>query len=146
MLISGVLYLIISLVGLRKLIVKSIPQSLKYAVGAGIGFFIAFVGLTGAGVIQADLATYVALGDLSNPVVLLAIFGILLSIILLSFKVKGAILFGMMGTAVVGIILGLFNVEGMPVYGGILSADIGFHGLFGKAFSEVGWVLTHGIG
>ncbi|MDY0363770.1 MAG: NCS2 family permease [Bacilli bacterium] len=145
-LVSGVLYLIISLVGLRKLIVKAIPQSLKYAVGAGIGFFIAFIGLTGAGIIQANPDTYVALGDLSNPTVLLALFGILLTVALLSLKVKGAILFGMLGTAVLGIIIGLFDVQGMPEFGGILSADLGFHGLFGKAFSELGWVLTHGVG
>lgn len=145
-LVSGVLYLIISLVGLRKLIVQSIPQSLKYAVGAGIGFFIAFVGLTSAKIIQADPATFVTLGDLASPTVLLALFGILLAVALLSLKVKGAILFSMLGTAVLGIILGLLKVDGMPVYGGVLSANLGFHGLFGKAFTELGWVLTSATG
>lgn len=145
-LVSGVLYLIISLVGLRKLIVQSIPQSLKYAVGAGIGFFIAFVGLTSAKIIQADPATFVTLGDLASPTVLLALFGILLAVALLSLKVKGAILFSMLGTAVLGIILGLLKVDGMPVYGGVLSANLGFHGLFGKAFTEFGWVLTSATG
>ncbi len=145
-LVSGVLYLIISLVGLRKLIVKSIPQSLKYAVGAGIGFFIAFVGLTSSGIIIADGSTFVALGDLGSPVVLLALFGIFLVVALLSLKVKGAILLGMVGTAVLGIILGLLKVEGMPVYGGIIGATPSFNGMFGKAFSEIGWVLTTGAG
>lgn len=145
-LVSGVLYLIISLVGLRKLIVQSIPQSLKYAVGAGIGFFIAFVGLTSSGIIVADPATYVTLGNLGDPVVLLALFGIFLTIVLLSIKVKGAILLGMVGTAVLGIILGLLKVPGMPVYGGIIGASPSFNGMFGKAFSEIGWVLTSGVG
>lgn len=144
--VSGILYLIISLVGIRKKIVNAIPQSLKYAVGAGIGFFIAFVGLQGAGIIVTDGATLVTLGDLSNPTVLLAIFGIVLTIVLLSLKIKGGILLGILGTAIVGVVMGLFGVGGMPVYGGVISGNIGFDGVFGKVFGELGWVLTSGVG
>lgn len=136
--VSGILYLIISLAGIRKKIVNAIPQSLKYAVGAGIGFFIAFVGLQGAGIIVTDGATLVALGDLSNPTVLLAIFGVVLTIVLLSLKIKGGILLGMLGTAIIGVVIGLFGVSGMPVYGGIISGNIGFDGVFGKVFGELG--------
>jgi len=144
--VSGIIYLIISLAGIRKKIVNAIPQSLKYAVGAGIGFFIAFVGLQGAGIIVTDGATLVTLGDLSSPTVLLAIFGIVLTIVLLSLKIKGGILLGILGTAIVGVVMGLFGVGGMPVYGGVISANIGFDGVFGKVFGELGWVLTSGIG
>lgn len=144
--VSGILYLIICLVGIRKKIVNAIPQSLKYAVGAGIGFFIAFVGLQGAGIIVTDGATLVTLGDLSSPTVLLAIFGIVLTIVLLSLKIKGGILLGILGTAIVGVVMGLFGVGGMPVYGGIISGNIGFDGVFGKVFGELGWVLTSGVG
>lgn len=144
--VSGILYLIICLVGIRKKIVNAIPQSLKYAVGAGIGFFIAFVGLQGAGIIVTDGSTLVALGDLSSPTVLLAIFGIVLTIVLLSLKIKGGILLGILGTAIVGVVMGLFGVGGMPVYGGVISGNIGFDGVFGKVFGELGWVLTSGVG
>lgn len=136
--VSGIIYLIISLAGIRKKIVNAIPQSLKYAVGAGIGFFIAFVGLQGAGIIVTDGATLVTLGDLSSPTVLLAIFGIVLTIVLLSLKIKGGILLGILGTAIVGVVMGLFGVGGMPVYGGVISANIGFDGVFGKVFGELG--------
>lgn len=136
--VSGILYLIISLAGIRKKIVNAIPQSLKYAVGAGIGFFIAFVGLQGAGIIVTDVSTLVTLGDLSSPTVLLAIFGIVLTIVLLSLKIKGGILLGILGTAIVGVVIGLFGVGGMPVYDRIISGNIGFDGVFGKVFGELG--------
>jgi AGZA family xanthine/uracil permease-like MFS transporter len=81
-LVSGVLFLIVSLTGLRKLIINAIPRDLKLAIGAGIGFFIAFIGLKNAGIIVSDPATFVALGNLANPVVLLGLVGIFLVLIL----------------------------------------------------------------
>ena len=144
--VSGILYLIISIAGLRKLIVKSIPQSLKYAVAAGIGLFIAFIGLVNGGIIVSDPATLVALGNLGNPVVLLALFGIVLTIVLLALKLKGAVFFGLIGTALFGVILGLFGVVGMPVFSGFIGGNPSFDGLFGSLFGSLGFVLTTGIG
>lgn len=144
--VSGVLYFIISITGIRKKVVNAIPQSLKYAIGAGIGFFIAFIGLKNAQVIVADQVTFVKLGDLGNPVTLLALFGIALMFVLIALKVKAAVFYGLVGTAVVGLIAGLFGVSDMPVYTSLVSADLTFGGMFGAAFSELGSVLTTAAG
>src|SRR5690625_2894920 len=85
-LVSGLIFILLTLTGLREKIINSIPANLKLAVGVGIGFFIAFIGLKNAGIIVADEATFVAIGDISKPTVLLAIFGIVVSIILLTLK------------------------------------------------------------
>lgn len=135
--ISGVLYLIISLTGVRRKVVNVIPLSLKYAIGAGIGMFIAYIGLVNVGIIVAGGGTPTALGDLSNPITLLALFGIVLTIILLALKVRAAVFFGLVGTAILGIIVGLFGVAGMPVYSGILGSVPSLAPTFGKAFGEV---------
>src|SRR5690625_2092006 len=73
---SGIIFIILTLTGLREKIINLIPGNLKLAVGAGIGFFIAFVGFQNAGIIVANDATLVAIGELTSPRVLLAIFGI----------------------------------------------------------------------
>lgn len=112
--ISGVIFLLISATGVRKMIINAIPQQLKLAIGAGIGFFIAFVALKNAGIIVADASTGVALGDLTAPTVILAIFGILITIALVIKKVPAAVFVGMVITAIVGLICGAFGVEGMP--------------------------------
>ncbi len=112
--VSGVLFLIISVTGIRQLIINSIPQQLKTAIGAGIGFFIAFVGLKNAGIIAADAATFVAFGDISSPTVLLAIIGILVTLALVIKKVPAAVFVGMLITAVIGLVFGFMGMEGMP--------------------------------
>ena len=73
--VSGVIFVVISVTGIRKAIINAIPKQLKLAIGAGIGFFIAFVGLKNAGIIAGSEATFVTLGNFSTPSVLLAIFG-----------------------------------------------------------------------
>ena len=80
--VSGIIFIVISVTGLRKMIINAIPQQLKLAIGAGIGFFIAFIGLKNAGIIVANESTFVALGKLTDPVVLLAIFGLALTLIM----------------------------------------------------------------
>ena len=112
--VSGLIFLIISVTGIRKAIINAIPHQLKLSIGARIGFFIAFIGFKNAGIIVGSDSTFVALGDLTNPVVLLALFGILITIILMAKKVPAAVFYGLVITAVVGIIFGLFGVEGMP--------------------------------
>lgn len=88
--VSGVVFLLISVTGIRKMIINAIPKQLKLAVGAGIGFFIAFVGLKNAGIIVANASTAVGLGSFQSPVVLLAVFGILVTIFLVIKKSSGS--------------------------------------------------------
>ncbi|MDF9836745.1 MULTISPECIES: NCS2 family permease [unclassified Breznakia] len=112
--VSGVIFLVISVTGIRKMIINAIPKQMKLAIGAGIGFFIAFVGLKNGGVIVASEATGVALGNLTEPTVLLAVFGILITIALIAKQVPAAVFFGLLITAIVGLVCGFAGVEGMP--------------------------------
>ena len=112
--VSGVLFMIISLTGIRKIVINAIPKNLKLSIGAGIGFFIAFIGLQNAGIVVNNDAVLVGLGDLTAPTVLLAVFGILVTFALLARKVSAGVFYGLVITAVVGVIAGLFGVEGMP--------------------------------
>ena len=111
---SGIVFLIISVTGLRKMVINAIPKQLKLAIGAGIGFFIAFVAFMNSGIIVASSSTGVTLGDLTQPTVLLAIVGILITIALVIKKVPAAVFVGMVITAVIGLILGFMGFEGMP--------------------------------
>lgn len=119
--ISGIIFLIISFTPLRRSIINAVPASLKKAIGAGIGFFIAFIGLKNAGIIVSSPATFVTLGNFSNPSVLLATFGILLVLILFAVRhkiSKFSFILSILTTAVIGIVLGLFGVSGMPSFTG----------------------------
>lgn len=106
-LVSGVVLVILTMTGIREMIINAIPESLKYAVSAGIGLFIAFVGLINAGFVVNNDATLVGIGDLTSPTVLLAIFGLLISSILLTIGIKAGIFYGMIITSIVGTIFGL---------------------------------------
>ena len=98
---------VLTLTGLRQKIVDSMPLVLRRAISPGIGFFIAFIGLKNAGIVSASPATFVTMGNLHDPAVLLAAFGILLSAVLLIKKVTGALLIGILVTTVIGIPLGV---------------------------------------
>ncbi len=111
-LISGVCFLILSLTGVRKKVINAIPKDLKLAVGAGIGLFIAYVGLQGGGIIVSDGSTISALGDLTSPTVLLAIAGLVITVILYILKVPGSILIGIIGTTILGLIFGQIEFSG----------------------------------
>lgn len=138
--ISGVLFLIISVSGLRKYVIDAIPESLKIAVGAGIGFFITFVGLTNAGIIVGDPATLVALGDFSNPAVLLGLFGLVVAVAFYAAGNKFSIIIAIGITALVGLVLGFLGVAYMPAY----SAQ-GLSGLF-EGLGEIGFSFLGGFG
>jgi adenine/guanine/hypoxanthine permease len=109
-LMSGLIFILLTLSGLREKIINSIPAELKFAVGAGIGLFITFVGFQNAGIIVNNDATLVGLGDLTDGNVLLAIFGIFITVILMTRGVKGGIFIGMVVTAIVGMIFSLVHV------------------------------------
>ena len=113
--ISGVIFILISVTGVRKMIINAIPVQMKLAIGAGIGFFIAFVGLKNAGLVVASESTFVAIGNFSDPTVLLALLGILITLLLVIRKVPAAVFVGMVITALIGIVAGaVFHIEGMP--------------------------------
>lgn len=138
--VSGIIFLLISVTGLRKAIINAIPQQLKLAIGAGIGFFIAFIGLKNAGIIVGNESTFVALGKLSEPAVLLAIFGIVVTLALLAKKIPAAVFYGLLITAVVGVVAGLFGITGMPeMPKAIISFDLDLSvvGLFMNGMSEL---------
>ncbi len=110
--VSSIIFFLLTVTKVRELIINTIPQGLKYAVSAGIGIFIAFIGLKNSGLIVANEATYVALNpDLtSKPELLLTVFGLILIVILMVRKVRGAIFIGMIATAVLGMIIGVVQV------------------------------------
>lgn len=114
--VSGVLFLIISILPIREAIINSIPLSQKLAIGAGIGLFLGLIGLKEAGIVVDNPATLVGLGKLGVPTVLMAILGFFIITVLDFRKIPGAIMIGILVVAVLGIIFGL------SPFGGIVSA------------------------
>lgn len=146
--LSSVLFLIITLVGLREDILNAIPQDLKLAIGAGIGFFLAFLGLANAGIVVANPSTLIGLGNLASPPVLLALIGIVITLVLYVRDFPAAVFLGLLATAIIGIIFTLvgftapdaimpaipktwvsFNLD-FSVFGGFLSG-------FGELFKNI---------
>jgi adenine/guanine/hypoxanthine permease len=120
---SGLIFLALSVTGLRKKIVEAIPLELKLAITAGIGFFIAFIGLKNGGVVVANPATFVGLGDLSKPGPLLVIAGTIATAILVARKIPGAIILVILALTVVGLIFPAPDGKGMitPIPTGIIN-------------------------
>ncbi len=112
-LLEGLIFILLTVTGLRTKIVESLPLVLRNAISPGIGLFIAFIGLKGAGIVDSSEATFVTLGDLHAPGVLLGAFGILLTAILLVKNVTGALLIGIVATTLIGIPLGVTNFNGV---------------------------------
>lgn len=134
---SGIIFLIISATGLREMIIKAIPTNLKFAVSAGIGLFIAFIGLKNAGIVVANSATFVGLGDLTDPTVLLSIFGVIAISIFMVRGSKIAIFLGMGLTAIVGMITGLID---MPT--SVVSMPPSMAPTFGAAIKNIGNIFN----
>ncbi len=101
--ISGALFVILSLIGARQAVVRAIPNPLKFAVTAGIGMFLAFLGLRNAGAVAANPATFVTLGSLTSAPVLIAVFGLFVIAALMVRGVRGAIVYGILASTVLGI-------------------------------------------
>jgi adenine/guanine/hypoxanthine permease len=112
--IEGIIFLFLNFFKVRQTIIDSIPQTLKYAISIGIGFFISFIGLQDAGIIVANPATLVGLGKVTSPTVLLAFVGIILIAVLYYKNIKGSFIIGMLSVYVLGII---FGVAKFPVSG-----------------------------
>ena len=109
--VEGIIFILLTMTGLRERIVDAMPHELRKAISPGIGLFIALIGLHNAGIIDGSEETMVTLGNLHNPSVLLAAAGILFTVILLVRNVPGALLLGILATAAAGIPLGLTHFE-----------------------------------
>jgi len=115
-LIEGIIFILLSFVKAREAIFDSIPMNLKHAVSVGIGLFIAIIGLSGAGIVVPGNGTVLALGDLTSGSVAVALFGILVTGILLAKNVSGAILIGIIASTLIGIPLGVTMIpEGFSI-------------------------------
>ena len=112
-LIEGLLFIILTLTNVREAIVNAIPMSLRNAIGAGIGLFIAFIGLQSAGVVVADGATIVTLGNITSGSALLALIGLIITGFLFARNVPGAILLGIIITMLIGIPMGVTEFKGV---------------------------------
>jgi AGZA family xanthine/uracil permease-like MFS transporter len=110
--LSGILFFVLSVTGVINIIDAAIPQTLKRAVGVGIGLFIAFLGFSNAKIIGASPATLLTRGNLADKGTLLSIIGLIIIAVLMAMKVKGAILIGIILTTIIGIPLGITNITG----------------------------------
>lgn len=112
--IEGIIFLLLNVFKVRQFILDSVPQTLKYAISIGIGFFIAFIGLQDAGIIVGNKATLVGLGNITTPQVLLALFGIILMGVLYYKNVKGSFIIGMLGVYFLGVICNVAKLPANP--------------------------------
>ncbi|SDI73978.1 putative MFS transporter, AGZA family, xanthine/uracil permease [Natribacillus halophilus] len=135
-LVAGLIFLILTLTGLREKVIDAIPPQLKDATVAGIGMFIAFIGLQNAGVVTADEETLITLSNITSPTTVLALFGLIVTAIMLVRSVNAAIFFGMIITAVAGIITGL-----IPVPSQVVSTLPSLAPTFGVAITELPNIL-----
>jgi AGZA family xanthine/uracil permease-like MFS transporter len=138
---SGLIFLVLSLSGVRRMVINSIPTQLKLAVGAGIGLFITFIGLKAAGIVVDSPATTVTLGDVTEPTTVLAIIGIVATAVLLTRGYRAAVFYGIVLTSIVGMVLGL-----IPVPSAIVAAPPSLAPTFGVAFGEFGNLFTAQMG
>ena len=146
--IAGIIFVILSLTPFRAKLITAIPSNLKSAITAGIGLFIAFIGLRMAGIVVADESNLVKLGDLTEPIVLLTILGLGVTIALMVLNVYGAIFWGMIVTAIVSIFTGHLKIdkiaamphlpEGIIVWNPVVAiGEVISYGLYGVMFSFI---------
>lgn len=146
--IASILFFIITVSGIREIILNAIPLDLKLAIGAGIGFFLAFIGLKGSGIIVSNPSTIVSMGSILSPSALLAVIGIIITLILYIRKVPAAVFVGLIVTSVIGLIftltgfgVGDANLPTIPAQ--IISFNfdttvfLGFLSGFGELFSNI---------
>ncbi len=146
--VAGIIFVILSLTPFREKLIMSIPKNLKLAITAGIGLFIAFIGLRMSHIVVANESNLVGLGDLSSPSVLLTLFGLALTVVLMARNVKGALFIGMVATAIAAVLTNQLKIEkvvAMPhLPEGILVlnplaaiGDVISYGLYGVVFSFI---------
>lgn len=109
--VAGIIFVVLSLTSFRKVLIEAIPENLKHGITAGIGLFIAFIGMRQAGMIVSHPSNLVALGDLHSPTVLFALLGLTVTLILMALRVHGALFLGMIITAVVAFFTGHLSFD-----------------------------------
>ncbi len=128
--VEGLLVTVLVLTNLREMVLNAIPLSLKFAIAVGIGLFIAFIGLKNAGIVVPNPTTYLALGDLTRGPVLLALFGLILTLVLVARGLRGGLIIGILLTGLVGMIFGVipfpsrlvdFDLDTSTIGGGVLA-------------------------
>ena len=144
-LFEGIIFIVISLFKFREKIINGIPQNLKFGITSGIGLFIAFIGMQGAGISRNDDSTLVALGDFSKPEMVLAIVGVIIIVILTHYKVKGAVLIGILATWILGMAAeGIGWYEGVSVFPDFSNGLVNFSDLKDTAFKfNFKWAADH---
>ena len=111
--LAGILFVIMSVTRLRRWMLDSIPLNMRIAMGVGVGLFVGFIGLKSGGIIVANGATYLTLGDLTRPDTVLAAFGFTVISVLSIRKVPGAIIIGILSTTIVALFMGLVEFNGL---------------------------------
>lgn len=139
--LAGLLFLLLTFTSLRETLIQSIPAPLKYGITSGIGLFIAFIGLKMSGIVVPNQATLVSFGDLHQPVTLLSLLGLFITLILIARNVHGALFIGMAVTAIIGYIMGLLKFDGIvsvppaPVFFDMDITGVFSHGLYTIVFA-----------
>ena len=139
--IAGILFTILSLTPFREKLIESIPENLKHGITAGIGLFIAFIGLKLSGLVANHETNLVQLGDLSSPPVLLALFSLLVTVILMTLNIYGSIFIGMLMTGILAVFTGQLKFSGSPLQIPTLPEGI----LVWNPINAVGDVISHGL-
>ena len=142
--VSSILFLLITISGLREAILNAIPFDLKIAIGAGIGFFLAFVGLKDAGIIVGNPSTLVSMGSLSSAPALLAVIGIAITLILYLKEVPAGVFLGLVITSILGVIFTLFGygtgnalMPSIPAHFISFNFDVSLVGAFTRGFGQL---------
>lgn len=135
--VASIIFVLITIFKLREIIIDAIPSDLKFAISAGIGLFIAFIGLHQGGLVVANKSTVVGLGSFTTASTWLTVVGLVVTAVLMVRRVPGAIFIGMVVTAVVGLVTGL-----IPVPHGIVSAAPSLKPTFGVALTHIGEINT----
>jgi AGZA family xanthine/uracil permease-like MFS transporter len=146
--ISGVIFIIITVTGLRTAIVNAIPLSLKKAIGGGIGLFIALIGFKNAGIVVSNPDTLVALGSFNVPTTVLAIIGLIITIALVVWKVKGALFISIIATTIIGNFMQyVMNID-VGITGGSPNLNLSLAPTFGKFVEGFGELFntSQGVG
>lgn len=145
--IDGLICMVLTILPVREQLIKDIPMNIKLGVSVGIGLFIAFIGLVNAGIVVKNDATTVAMGNLTSAPVLLSIFGLILMAVLLSRKVKGSLVIGILVTTILGFFVKGPNgpITHWPGFGGLV--DIPSWEIFSKGFLQLDFagILDVGI-
>lgn len=110
--IAGIIFMLLSLTQLRETLIEAIPASLKFGITSGIGLFIAFLGLKSSGIVVPNDATMVGFGDLHQPMTLLTLAGLFITLILMARKIKGALFVGMIITGIIALFTGQLDFDG----------------------------------